>query len=751
MNNYSKLSKSNLLKKAIRHWYWYAISLAVAIAAAWYTLAQESPSYLVKGSIVVEEDQGRSGQLPEESIIQGLPFKNKGSLDRQIQVLKSRNLMEKVVDSLGIDVLYFVQRRFKEEELYKTSPIKLGSVSDRVAAYGKRLTVRQVDEGSFVLMGESEKDSVKYKFGEPFQYEGLTFKLVRDSVNPPLSGILCIKFIPKVKVATWYSEKLMFQKQAQSNVISVSLTDITPWKLQDILYELVEVYNYVAQDEKNRMAARSLKFIDNRLADMSTELFAVESSQASLKTSTSVTTDVDASAERYLDKLSTAETDKSQIIATRNTIQNLRDFLTDFSNQYTLIPNFGDLGGVSFATSIAQYNKVISAREAKLITATARHPEVIQAEETLKTLRATILRGIDLVSQDLAAKEQQVTNTAAPLQRKVNSLPFVQQRLKDIERKVGVKDDLVLYMLKKREETAIGLATKVESTRILDDPLSSEKPVAPNSGQTYMLAILLAFALPTSILVLKDKLNDKVSDKSELKFVTNIPFLGEVALAKSERGKLITSNSRSAVAEMFRLIRTNLEFLTAGGKEKVILITSNESGDGKTFISGNLGAVLALTDKKTVLVELDLRKPKLTETILNKQPTVGVTNYLVGEKKFGEILQKVEGINNLYLISSGPTPPNPAELMMTTQMDELIERLKKDFDYVVLDTPPVGLVADAFLLKKYASASIFVIRAGKTKKDDLKFINEICAEGKLAHPSIVLNGVKTPKRYGYYY
>lgn len=750
MNNYPGSSQTNLIKKALTNWYWYVACLAIAIAAAWYDLATQSPTFFVKGSIIVEEDQGRSGQLPEESIIQGLPFKNKGSLDRQIQVFKSRNLMEKVVDSLGIDVVYYIQRRFKEEELYKDSPIRLAAVSDRKAAYGKRLTVNQLDDKRFSLLQENG-DTTVHAFGEVFAYEGLTFSLVRDTLNPKQDEPVYIKFIPKVKVATWYSEKLMFQKQAQSNVISVSLTDISPRKLQDILYELVDVYNYVAQDEKNRMAARSLRFIDTRLADMSSELFAVESSQASLKTSTAVTTDVDASAERYLDKLSSAETDRAQITATQNTIRNLRDFLTNFDNQYALIPSFGDLGGVSFASSIAQYNKVISAREAKLVTATARHPEVIQAEETLRTLRATILRGIDLVSQDLAQKERQVTSSAAPIQQKVNSLPFVQQRLKEIERKVGVKDDLVLYMLKKREETAIGLATKVESTRILDDPISSDKPVTPNSGQTYMLAILLALALPTGVLFLKDKLNDKITDKSEVKAMANVPFLGEIALAKSERGKLITAGSRSAIAEMFRLIRTNLEFLTAGGKEKVILVTSNESGDGKTFVSGNLGAVLALTNKKTVLMELDLRKPKLTESILGKPSTVGITNYLVGEAKMKDIVQKLEGYDNLYLISSGPTPPNPAELLMGTAMEELVEKLKADFDYVVLDTPPVGLVADAFLLKKFANTSIFVVRAAKTKKDDLKAAADICESGKLAHPAFVLNGVKTPKRYGYYY
>jgi tyrosine-protein kinase Etk/Wzc len=749
MSKYEQ-ANTNLFKKALNNWYWYLICLAVAIVGAWYSLAKESPVWRVSGSIIVEEDRSNNGQLPEEAIIQGLPFKNKGSLDRQIQMLKSRNLMEKVVDSLDLDILYYAEERFLNRELYKQTPIVIASVDDKAKAYGKILRVKQLDENRFNFI-KGENDTLTYNFGVPFVFEGSTFTLDRKTDNPSLDNVILIQFAHKTGIAGWLASKLDFQKQAQSNVLTVTMTDHTPQKVIDIINKLVDVYNYAAQEEKNRIAEHSLKFIDERLSYLSSELFQVESSQASIKTSTEVPTDIGASAERYLDKLNTAEESVTQINNVRTTLLNLQNFLSNFGNRYQYIPSFGDLGGISLESFIKQYNKLIESRENLLITATPEHPGAKQAEENLTNLRRTILQGIDLALTDLDKKEQDLRAQAAPIQQKVSRLPFVDQRLNDIKRKVGVKDELVLYMLQKREETAIGLATTVERTRILDEPISGPGPIAPSKRQTYLLAFVLGLAVPTGAIFLLDKMNDKVSTRAEVKAISALPYLGEVAYAKSERSKLVAANSRSVIAEMFRLIRTNLDFLTAGKKEKVIIVTSNMSGDGKTFITGNLGAVLALTNKKTVLIELDLRKPKLTQFLLNKPQTTGITNYLVDEKSLDEIIQPIENYDNLFLISAGPTPPNPAELIMSERMKELIAELKKDFDYIVIDTPPTGLVADAYLLKELTTVSIFVVRAGKTKKDELEEISNMGKEGKLTSPAIVLNGIKTPKRYGYYY
>lgn len=750
MSAYGEKPKSNLLKKCLNKWYWFVPCAALALAAAWYLLKCEQSIWSVSGSVIVQEDNSKGGQLPEESIIQGLAFKNRGNLDKQIQILKSRHLMERVVDSLDIDILYLVERRFKTEELYKRSPVKVASVDDKDRAYGRALRIKQIDASRFALI-KGENDTLYHNYGVPFVSDGVTYSLIRDTSVAQEQDVLQISFMFPQKVAAWYAGNLTFQKQAQSNVLAVSANDQAPEKVVDIIYKLVDVYNAFVQEEKNKVATQSLNFINDRLTDLSSELFSVEGAQASFKSVTEVTTDVDASAERYIQQLSAAETARTEIGNTRSTLVNLQEFLSDFNNQFEPIPSFGDLGGISFAPLIDSYNRLIAARQAKLVYATPRHPEVVQAEKDLSKMRSNILSGVRLALTDLSNRERDLLEKTAPVERKVQALPFAQKKLDEIGREKSVKEELVIYMLTKREETAIGLATQVDNTRILDEPVISEVPISPSAKQYYGLALLLGLAFPTGLVYLLDRMNDKVGTSDEVKALSPVPFLGDVAYAKSERNRLITANSRSAIAEMFRLIRTNLQFIGSKDKQKVVLITSNESGDGKTFISSNLAVALSLTNKKTVVLELDLRKPRLTSALTKVPPTVGITNFLVGEKELEDIVQKLEGYANLYLISSGPKPPNPAELIMSDRMEELVAKLKKEFDYIVMDTPPTGLVADAFLLNKFASNSIFVICAGKTKKDDLSNINELCENGKLNNPGIVLNGVKMPKRYGYYY
>ncbi len=743
---------TNIFKKALSYWYWYILCLMLAGSGAWYSLVTKTPMYFVGGSIIVEEDKNNGGSLPEEAIIQGLPFRNKGNLDRQIQVLKSRNLMEKVVDSLALNIIYLQEGRFRNKELYDQSPVKVSSVVPSHAANGVTLRIRELSRRKFVVL-EGETEVETYEYGVAFPYNGVTLTLERSGRSPVLGSPIIIYFANTISIASGYANRISFQKQAQSNVLSVGLVDAVPQKSMDIIYKLVEVYNLQVQEEKNRVAEHSLRFIDERLSYLSSELFQVESNQASFKTSTEVPTDIGSSAQRYLSKLSSTEESVEQIKNFRTSLLNLRSFLSDLTNKYQFVPSFGDLGAISLNSFLSDYNKVIAERENLLRTATTEHPAAKQIEIRLNNLRNTILQGVNLALDDLQNRESELRAQAAPIQQKVRSLPFVDQQLTDIKRKIGVKDELVLYMLQKREETAIGLATTVESTRILDSPISSGKPVSPNKTQTYLLAIVLAMAVPTGTIFLLEKINDKIATRADVKALTNLPYLGEVAYAKSERGKLISSNSRSNIAEMFRLIRTSLDFITADKQEKVILVTSQNSGDGKTFISGNLGAILALTNKRTVLIELDLRKPKLANFLLDnpKVQHAGMTNYLVGEKKLEEILLPVDKFDNLFVIGAGPVPPNPAELIMGHRMKELIRMLKERFDYIVIDTPPIGLVTDAYLLKSLTAVSIFVVRSGKSKKDELRELEHMGIEEKLTSPVIVLNGVKMPKKYGYYY
>ncbi|HFA51395.1 MAG TPA: polysaccharide biosynthesis tyrosine autokinase [Bacteroidetes bacterium] len=758
MKNNTEQIGQDFLQKCLRKWYIVLPFIIAALAFAKYMLSTEQTIWNVTGSIIVQEDNSGGGSpLPEEAIIQGLPFSNKGNLDRQIEILKSRRLMERVVDSLGLDIIYFWEDRFKNIELYKNSPVKVASVSDMDKAYGNILRVKMMDESRFTLyIDESETnevaDTFTYNYGVPFNLNGVTFSLVRDTSIIDFDKILRIQFIDPIKVATWFSKRIMFQKKGMSNVLKVSMDDSSPEKMIEIIYKLVEVYNIYVQEEKNKIASRSLNFINDRLSGLSSELFNVEGSKANFQSYENVTTNIEASADQYIQKINTADKALDEINNTKVTLDNIEKFLNDPANKYEPIPGF-DLAGISFSSLISSYNRVINGRSRKLLTAKEAHPEIQAANESLAKMRKSLLSGIRLARSEISSKESTVREKVAPVKAKVARMPYVEKKLNEIGRQKSVKEELVIYMLQKREETAIGLATEVDNTQVLDAPLVGARPVGPNSAQYYILALLVGLALPVSFIYAFDRMNNKISSKKELKALSAIPFIGQVAYSKKEENKLIQPETNTVVAEMFRLIRTNLMFLMTKGQKSVMMVTSNQSGDGKTFISTNLGIALSLLNKKTIIIELDLRKPKMTERLIGQDGTslTGMTNYLVGECNMDKIIRPVEGYPYLDLISSGPTPPNPAELITGDRMVELIDQLKEEYEYIVIDTPPIGLVADAFLLDKVVTNSIFVVRANKTKRAEIRAINDLAAENKLVHPSIILNGTKMPKRYGYYY
>lgn len=740
-----------LISKCLSNWYWFALCFAIALAAAWYLYVQEPTIYEVRGSIVVNEEKQAGTQLPEEGIMTGLPFNSRGSLNRQIQILRSRYLMEIVVDSLDLDISYNAEDVYKTQELYKCSPIYVSFVDDLRKIRGTQVRVKQVDKSKFKLFLE-DGDTLIYDYGKPFQVGEASVVLENDTLFPMEPRVISISFNDPVALAAYYSSQLVLQKISQSNVLSISMKDPTPAKIIDIIHELTEAYNLDAQLEKNRLAEKSLDFIDDRLGMVAQELKSEEYRQASIRSSNEVASGIDNSAERYFNKLNTVEASRSQLGNVKVTLDNIESFVSDPSNQNELIPNFGDMGTIAFTPLISQYNKLVAERRKLLVNATEAHPGVKKATSEIAEFKRNIENAVRIAKNDLNSQEQKLVAEINPVQQKVEALPFVGRQLKDIERSADVRGDLFSFLLKKREETAIGLAANVESVRMLDVPVTGKTPVGPSKKQYLIFALLFGLGLPAGVVYSMDKLNTKIRDKEEVKsLIGDVPFLGELAKMKSARSKLVTAGNQTALSEMFRLVRTNLQFISSNDKQKTILVSSFISGDGKTFVSGNLAASLALTNKRTIVLELDLRRPKLAELMVNDPNRLGITNYMLGDTKIKDIVHKVEGVDNLYLIPSGPTPPNPAELLMDERLDALINGLKEEYDYVVLDTPPVSLVTDAFLLDRFVTNSILVIHAGKTKRAELEYLSDLCKEGKLTKPSIVLNGVKPPKRYGYYY
>jgi len=399
---------------------------------------------------------------------------------------------------------------------------------------------------------------------------------------------------------------------------------------------------------------------------------------------------------------------------------------------------------------ILQYNTQITELEKLLVTATTDNPVVRQKISQVENLRESILLSVETILQDLDERTDRIENRLAPIVDQIDAVPTNERELLQIMRQQQIKQTLFLYLLEKQEETALTLAAQVSNSRIID-PATVQGLVSPNRKRIYLLSVLLGLAIPAVLVFLFDQLSNKIYTEKDIQSRTNTPFLGVIGKPSGNEQVAIERNSRTPIAEMFRLLRTNLQFVAAGREKHRILVTSCVSGEGKSFITLNLGISHALSGKRTVVVGLDLRKPKLSQYITKGPEPEGITDYLVGNYPI-EGLIRPSGLNeNLFYVGSGPIPPNPAELLMSQKLGELFEYLHEHFDIILIDTAPVGLVTDALLLKDYADSTLFVVRYGKTVRGALKVIDDIYRNRKLPRPGIILNGVHRKGKGGYGY
>ena len=731
----------------IRNWYWFVLGLAIALAAAWIQLRYTITLFRAQGSILIED--GETYKFSEESIMKELGYADNSTVANELQVLKSRTLMGKVVDSLGINVSYFQEGRVKTTELYKNIPFHLESYYPKEKAYGKTLQITPVDGERFKLV-QGENDTLMCYFGQPFTYKNALYNIEKHYAPKPGNSFQIKIEWPKA-VARKYATKLGLYKVPSTNVIYISLIDPVPQKAVVIINKLIEVYNQNIIEQKNEAGRKTLDFITERLKFVTQELYAVEREVESFKRQRDVPVDLSTKAIKYLEEAGKQDEVLADIELRRKLLQSIETFFGEDSLKLEQLPVISEeVLSNTLSELFLQYNTQIVELERLLNTATDNNPVVRQKTDQLINLRQSILLSIETMIADLDDRSRRINDRLSPLVQQIDAIPTDERELLQIMRQQQIKQTLFLYLLEKQEETALTLAAQVSNSRIID-PAIIQGPVSPNRKRNYMLAIFLGLAVPGVLIFLIDTLDNKVYTEKDIRSQTIAPFLGAIGRPKYGDQVAIRRNSRSSVAEMFRLLRTNLQFLSTGKKKQNILITSCISGEGKSFITLNLGISYALSGKKTVLVGLDLRKPKLSQYISKTASPLGLSNYLSSDHPVENIIQPSGLDKNLFFISSGPIPPNPAELLMDGKLPSLFEYLNEEFDIILIDTAPVGLVTDALLLNKYVDTTLFVVRFGKTVKASLRVIDDIYRKRKLPKPGIILNGVKRKGKGGYGY
>ncbi|WP_031425180.1 GumC family protein [Flavimarina sp. Hel_I_48] len=743
------------------NWYWFAIASLLLVSLAFLYLRYTTPQYAITSKLLIKDDT-KGPDLGSNTVFSDLGiFNSSKNVLNEIEVLKSQVLMEHVLQDLSLYCSYFLEGTIKDQEIYgRELPIRMVVTNLDSTAYEKELVIRLANNKSFQL-GELNEDGditkwEKYSFGEEIARTYGVFSVLA------LTDILRVKeekknisvhFNDIPKLAQAYNKKIEIELvNEDAAILVISLESAIAAKGKDVINKLIEEYNKEDVEDKNQIAANTVKFIDERLDYIASDLTGVEKNVEEFKRENELT-DVSSEASMYLEEATDYNKQLAELEIKIDVLNSVEPYLNKPDNQYALIPGSVSISDPTLQEPITQFNELILQRQRLLRTLPEENPLVQNLSEQLSNLRANINQNLKNVKESLEIKKRNIDASSRRFSSRIEQVPTMQRKLMEISRQQGIKEKLYLYLLQKQEEANLSLAASVSNSRIIDPATASNDPVSPKKGLIYAFALFMGLAIPVGGIYLRDITDDKVRSKKEVEKNTRTPILGEVPHSFSSSQLVVTEKSREPIAEVFRLIRNNLNFMAVGNKNKVLLVTSGMQGEGKTFFSINLGASLALIGKKVLIMDFDLRKPNVLKS-LELSENKGITDYITADKAYiDDYLILLNKFPNFFVISSGTIPPNPNELMTSEKVGLLIEKLREKFDYIIIDTAPVGLVADALSLAPYIDSTIYMVRYNTTYKSQLEVVDDLHRNKKLKNAVIVLNDKKERAKintYGYY-
>ncbi|UFH35735.1 GumC family protein [Flavobacterium acetivorans] len=752
-----------ILDQYIFHWKWFVLGVFLCLGIAFGYLRYVIPQYKASTTILVK-DEKKGGGLSELSAFadMGLGGALKNNVDNEIEILKSRTLVESTVRELHLNVNLVVEGNVIDATLYDNSPISVRFIRPTAALYSSSSTLKfsstgggrfrleeELNDLSLPILFDSKKE---YAYGEIIKTRGGDLRILQSTIE----GVSSSKFIqivirPLEEVVENYRSRLVISPLSKtSSVVELSLTDAVIHRAEDFLDALVRIYNEAAVNDKNAISENTSQFIAGRLALITEELDGVEQSVERFKKSNRLT-DIESEAKLFIE--GSSEYDKKGVEAAiqLNMVQSMLDFIKKSSNSDLLPTNV--IGGDADASSLINtYNQLILDRNRLLKSATSLNPSVVKMDQQIASLRSNVVSSLGRLQSNLRIQKSDLKSEEGVLNRKVEKIPSQERQFRVIARQQKVKEELYLYLLQKREETAISLSATEPNARVIDAAKASKIPVSPKKSIIYLAALLLGILIPFGVIYLIDLLDTKIKSRLDLEGKTSVPFIGDVP-SSEDPSQIMQPDSRSSSAEALRIIRTNLEFMVgkvAEGKAKTIFLTSTFPKEGKTFVSVNLAATFALSGKRVLLIGADIRNPRLDDYLT--LPDRGLTNYLSSNNlDLKDLIVKYEGYEDFHVLPAGVIPPNPAELLMSKKIAGIFESLKAEYDYIIVDTAPVSLVTDTLLIAQYADCFVYVARANFLEKRMLAIPNSLYKENKLPNMCMLLNDTDSSKGYGYGY
>lgn len=747
------VNAKEIVLKYLHHSWLFFVMLGISLATGWLYLRYTKPQYSVSSTLLIRNDNtNRSGgaNAAQDMFSDIALFQSNTNKQNEILILNSRTIMERVVKSLGLQKSYSVAGNVVTKDIYPSQPFELVILSLVDSAASFRLNVHFGPDWNTFNLGEDKKQIV---VGQEFATPSGRFKIsARETFFRQLSfRDFIIDWMPIEMAASHFASKLDVKPANElSNVLQLTYTNENPLLATAIVNELMQQYNNDAIEVKNETNKKILAFINDRLSLVERQLDSVEGNFQQFRTNREVI-NIESQSELYFGNMNDLQQTVRQQEVQLQVARLLEDYISQPQNTRSLVPSTLGLADPTLLNLVQAYNKLVSDRLVEINTgATANNPVVTNIDKAIDEARLKMIQNLGNIKQVYSNNIAKINDEKREIQKEITSIPEKERISREKVRQQEIKQNLYLYLLQKREQSEIAQASTISNSRILDTALPVFNKVNPIPLKIYGICLIVGLVVPILIIYLKDLLSDKVTTRADISKVTDAPVLGEIGHSEEEGVLLFPASSRTIVAEQMRILRSNLKFVLRDKVENpCILVTSSFSGEGKSFISTNLGATLAISGKRTVILEFDLRKPKILQG-LGLPKGQGITNYLVSGASLNEIVQPVPSVDNLFVIPCGPVPPNPSEILLTPKIAELFKWLKENFDAIVIDTAPVGLVSDAFTLSNYADSTIYVIRQRYTYKRQVSFIDELYRDKKLPNIGLLVNDVIPEGSKGYY-
>lgn len=768
----SSINFQTIYTAVILHWKWFVLSLIICMGCAMIYLRYKTPVYQAYAKLLIKDDDsrgrgGKSGVLTTSNL--GI-MSNSTGIDNEMEILSSLSIAQQAVRDLKLYVNYSLEGKVKDHLIYNSEPISVDLDPSHLEKLNYPISLEINRKGSsYTVTGEYlnpktgvtnsiEKTITSFPTRIDTKTGIITLQSNGDRGLLPEGRALKVTILSPKSVAAKYAGSLSVSQTSKTTTIAeLVLKDESPQRAVDYLRQLAICYNRQANEDKNEIAVRTEEFINGRLEKINAELGSTEGSLEEYKKRNNMV-------ELKMNAAQAVQNQDvySQKLAEANTqmalLNSISEYLNDPSNKYQTLPSNVGLSDASATSLIDKYNDIVITRNRLLRSASESSPTVTPLTAQLDDLTSSIKRAMIQARKSMEIERNNIANMYGRYASQTNATPEQERILTQIGRQQDVKSGLYLMLLQKREENSISLAATADKGKLIDDPQYMGK-VSPKNSMIMLIALILGLAIPAGVIFIVNFMRYKIEGHDDVAKLTSLPILADVAIAsetaKTKADIVVHENQNNQMEEVFRSLRTNLQFIMAEN-EKVVLFTSSTSGEGKTFTAANLAVSFALLDKKVVLVGLDIRKPRLAELFEINDHQHGITNLLTQPDPTAADVKKQilkSGIsNNLDILMAGPIPPNPAELVARKSLDQVIDILKETYDYVLIDSAPVGLVTDTLQIGRVANATVLLCRADYTPKEAFGYINDLAKEKKLPNMCVVINGIDmSKKKYGYYY